>query len=96
MSQTKIKKQEEKAAKKELRKAIENAIEPLIQCGLDFVTQKKLLDQMFVAAVENAPDNEIDNFTAKQTSPFFLAMSETITNLNSIPTLRMLTSPDYF
>lgn len=61
--------------------SVEEVIEPLLNCSIPFSRQRLLLNQMFAASVANAPDDEIDNFTAKQFSPFFLALSETLENL---------------
>jgi hypothetical protein len=63
---------------------LEQAIAPVVQCHINFRNQRMLLHQMFVLSVANAPDNETDNFTANQLSPFYLAMCELLENLDSI------------
>lgn len=89
-------KKEKKVADKALLLALKEAIEPLVIAGPDLLEQANLLNRMFVAAVENAPDDETDNYTARQISPVFLALNQTLINLNRIPSIRMLTSPDFF
>lgn len=89
-------KKEKKAAEKLLLNALRDAIEPLVIAGPDLLQQAQILNQMFVSIVENAPDDETDNFTARQVSPVFLALNQTLVNLNRIPSIRMLTSPDFF
>ena len=39
---------------------------------------------MFTSSVCNAPDNETDNFTAKEITPFYLALCETLENLDRL------------
>lgn len=61
--------------------SLQEAIEPLMNCSISFSRQRMLLNQMFAHSVSNAPSDEVDNFTAKQLSPFFIALSETLENL---------------
>lgn len=63
---------------------LDQALEPLLQCSIPLSEQLLLFNAMFTAAVCNAPDNETDNFTAKQLSPFYLAMCETLQNLQKV------------
>jgi hypothetical protein len=39
---------------------------------------------MFTLSVSNAPDDETDNFTANQLTPFYLSLCETLENLDAI------------
>jgi hypothetical protein len=64
--------------------SIENAISPIVQNGLSLKEQRLLLHRMFTLAVTNAPDNESENFTANQLTPFYLSLCETLENLGSI------------
>lgn len=60
------------------------AIEPLLLCSVSLSNQKLLLHKMFTSSVCNAPDNESDNFTAKEITPFYLALCETLENLDRL------------
>ena len=62
--------------------SLEEAIEPMR--SISFSVQRKLLHKMFTLAVCAAPDDEIDNFTAKELSPFYLALCETLENLEKL------------
>lgn len=59
-------------------------VEPLLMSSISFSQQRLLLHKMFTAAVCNAPENETDNFTAKELAPFYLAMCETLENLENL------------
>lgn len=63
---------------------LSDAVQPLIESGVTFREQRMLLHEMFTASVANAPDNEVDNFTAKRLTPVYLALIETLENLDSI------------
>lgn len=63
---------------------IDQAIAPIVQLGINFREQRKLFHQMFTISVANAPDDELDNWTAKQLSPFYLAMCELLENLDDV------------
>lgn len=65
----------------------EAAIDPLVECGINFKDQRLLLHEMFATAVSNAPDDETDNFTAKKLKPFYLALCEVLENLSYVPDL---------
>lgn len=58
-------------------------LEPLLMCSIPLSEQRLRLSQMFALAVSNAPDNETDNFTAKNLTPVFLALLETLENLQN-------------
>jgi hypothetical protein len=75
---------------------LESAIHPLLMAGPNLLDQMGMLNEMFVATVANAADTELDNFTARRFSPFFLAMNETLTNLYRIPDIRMASQADPF
>lgn len=60
------------------------AFRPLQNCGIPIRTQKKVLHEMFVSAVTNAPEDEVDNFTAKKFSPVYLALCEVLDNVPQI------------
>jgi len=64
--------------------SLEEAIEPL--CSISFSSQRMLLHKMFTLAVCAAPDDEIDNYTAKELTPFYLALCETLENLEKLKT----------
>lgn len=72
----------EKNKKKE--PTIDEAVKPLVQLGLTFKEQRMLLHEMFTTTVANAPDDEIENFTANRLKDFYLALCETLENLNLI------------
>jgi hypothetical protein len=64
--------------------AIEQAIQPIVECQIPFSKQRMLLNEMFASTVSNAPDDEIDNWTAKRITPFYLAMCQLLENLDTI------------
>jgi hypothetical protein len=59
-------------------------ISPLINNGISLREQKLALHKMFALAVANAPENETDNFTAKQLMPVYLALCEIIENIQDL------------
>lgn len=63
---------------------IDQAIAPIVENRINFKQQRMLLHRMFTTAVSNAPDNESENFTANQLSPFYLSLCELLENLDSI------------
>ena len=44
--------------------------------------QRMILHEMFTATVSNAPDNEIDNFTAKRISPIYLSICKALEKIS--------------
>jgi hypothetical protein len=70
--------------KKENPQNVETAILPIVECGVNFRNQRMLLHEMFTSSVANAPNDEIENFTAKRLTPFYLAMCSLLENLDSI------------
>jgi len=70
--------------KKENPLTLEQAILPIVESGVNFRDQRMLLHEMFTSSVANAPDNEIENFTAKRLTPFYLAMCSLLENLDTI------------
>lgn len=58
-------------------------LEPLLMCSIPLSEQRLRLSQMFALAVSNSPDNETENFTAKNLTPVFLALLETLENLQN-------------
>lgn len=63
---------------------LDKAIEPLLNLPQSFSNQRMLLHEMFTTSCCNASDDEIDNFTAKKLTPFYLAMLETLENLEKL------------
>lgn len=63
---------------------VEEAIEPLFSGALSLSDQRMLLNEMYTQTVMNAPDDEIDNFTAKKLTPFYLALLQTLENLQKL------------
>jgi hypothetical protein len=63
---------------------LDEAIQPLVECQLHFHEQKMLLHEMFTITVANAPENELENFTANRFKNFYLALCETLENISSI------------
>jgi hypothetical protein len=63
---------------------IDQAIAPIVENRINFRQQRMLLHRMFTLSVSNAPDDETDNFTANQLTPFYLSLCETLENLDTI------------
>lgn|GEM_PF-6538766 len=64
-----------------MSKKLEKTIAPLLECGLSLSDQRIILHEMFAAAVSNAPDDELDNYTAKRTTPVYLALCQLLENI---------------
>ena len=63
---------------------LDQAIQPIVECKINFSNQRMLLNEMFAIAVSNAPDDELDNWTAKRITPFYLALCQLLENLDGI------------
>jgi len=63
---------------------LDQAIQPIVECKINFSNQRMLLNEMFASTVSNAPDDECDNWTAKRITPFYLAMCQLLENLDTI------------
>ena len=63
---------------------VQQALEPIIKLQLNFREQRMLLHEMFTSTVANAPEDEIENFTANRLKNFYLALCQTFENLDSI------------
>lgn len=63
---------------------LEETIRPLIECELSLSDQKMALNQMFAMAVSNAPEDEIENYTARKLTPAFLALSKLLENIKEV------------
>jgi hypothetical protein len=63
---------------------LDQAIQPIVECKINFSNQRMLLHEMFAIAVSNAPDDELDNWTAKRITPFYLALCQLLENIDSI------------
>jgi hypothetical protein len=72
----------ENAGQNEL--TIEQTIQPVVELKINFRNQRMLLNEMFASTVSNAPDDEIDNWTAKRITPFYLALCQLLENIDSI------------
>ena len=62
-------------------KKLAKIIRPVTESELSLGRQRLCLNEMFAAAVSNAPDNELENFTAKRLAPAFLAISQLLENI---------------
>lgn len=60
---------------------LKEALKPILESSISLSDQRMLLNEMFVSAVCNAPDDEVDNFTANRLSGFYLALIQTLENL---------------
>lgn len=78
---------EKKQTEKSLEDALYDAILPVAQFPMFFHQQRMLLHEMYTAAVVNAPDDEIDNFTAKRLTPFYLALCQMFENFDQVDSL---------
>ena len=63
---------------------LDQAIQPIVECKINFSNQRMLLNEMFARTVSNAPDDELDNWTAKRITPFYLALCQLLENIDSI------------
>jgi hypothetical protein len=59
-------------------------ISPIMDNEISIREQKLALHKMFALAVSNAPENETDNFTAKQIAPTYLALCEFLENVQEL------------
>ena len=60
------------------------ALVPILECELSLSQQRMALNKMFALAMANIPDNETDNFTAKEIMPAYLAISQLMENAEKI------------
>jgi len=58
-----------------------SVISPLINCECSLKEQRMALHKMFALAVANAPENETENFTAKELMPAYLALCALLENV---------------
>lgn len=65
-------------------KTVEEALAPILNSAIPFSDQRRFLHEMFTQTVCNAPDDEIDNYTARQLTPFYLALLESLENLEKL------------
>lgn len=70
--------------KKQPELTLEQAIQPVVGCKINFRNQRMLLHEMFTCTVANAPDDESENWTAKRITPFYLALCQLLENLDDI------------
>lgn len=63
---------------------LEQALEPIVKLQLNFREQRMLLHEMFTSTVANAPEDEMENYTANRLKDFYLALCLTFENLDSI------------
>ena len=63
---------------------LDQAIQPIVECKINFSNQRMLLNEMFAIAVSNAPDDETDNWTARRITPFYLALCQLLENIERI------------
>lgn len=89
-----MQKNENKKLKKKLLKELLEALDPLLMCGDDILQVKLYLDQMLIETLKHADDDEMDNFTARELAPTFMALSETLINLHRIPEIADMNSTD--
>jgi|GEM_PF-5269083 len=87
--------QNQEKKRRKINAAVMAAVEPLILCGVSLIQVKIQLDHMFTKALENADDDEMDNFSARELSPAFKALSESLLYLYEIPEIRDLQSDDF-
>lgn len=72
--------QEKKPEEVSLEAQLIIAIDPVMMFPMFFHQQRMMLHEMFTAAVANAPDDELDNFTAKKLTPFYLSLCQLFEN----------------
>lgn len=64
-----------------MNEELDKILSPVLTCECSLKELRTTLREMFVLAVANAPENEIDNFTAKRLSPTYLALAELLENV---------------
>jgi hypothetical protein len=67
-----------------MNEKMKKLISPLMDCESSLREQRMALHEMFALAVANAPENEIDNFTAKRLKPTFLVLCELLENVQEL------------
>jgi hypothetical protein len=63
---------------------LNNVISPVLGNEISLREQKLALHKMFALAVANAPENETENFTAKQLMPTYLGLCELLENIQEL------------
>lgn len=67
-----------------MNEELDKILSPVLTSEFSVKELKTVLREMFVLAVTNAPENEIDNFTAKRMSPTYLALAELLENVQEM------------
>lgn len=75
---------------KESYEELFSAISPIIFQAGTLSNSLSHLNAMFIGAMANADQNEVDNYSAKCIGPTFWALSQTLLNLQEIDKIRKL------
>lgn len=67
-----------------MEKKLIDLLVPVLESKESISTIKMGLHKMFAMAMSNIPDNETDNFTAKELKPTYLAMCELLENIGNM------------
>jgi hypothetical protein len=76
--------------KNPMSKRLKKVISVLEHSGLSLEDHRLALDEMFAAAVSNAPNDEIDNFSARKFSPVFLSLCKLLSGIGNYRRRRKL------
>lgn len=60
------------------------AVSPVLDSGLTLKDFRLILGEMYVNSVSNAPDNELEQFTARRQGAVYLALAAMLENLEEI------------
>lgn len=67
-----------------MEETLQKMIRPVTECQMPLRKQKRILREMFAAAVSNTPEGDMDNFTAKRYAPVFLALAHLLDNVGKV------------
>jgi hypothetical protein len=67
-----------------MNKELIDLVAPVLESKESISTIKMGLHKMFALAMANIPENETDNFTAKQLQPAYLALCELLENVSNL------------
>ena len=67
-----------------MNESYKGALAPILECEISLSQQRMALHKMFALAMANIPDNETDNFTARELLPAYLAFCQTMENIEKL------------
>jgi len=64
-----------------MSKKFKETLAPVLESNLSLSEFSMGLHEMYAAAVSNAPEDELENFTAKRLTPVYLSLCQLLENI---------------